>query len=288
MSADQNHHYLPQSYQRGWAGADGRVHVYRWRHDRLVCDAKPTKSTGGRDGLYYIPMAPPEQRNFMEDVFWKMIDQWGADGLQALRDGGSANAPPLKLEQLAIWLLSLETRNPRKIAWIEAEARQHVLELCDQLGYDGYRSAHHPATLEAFQVALTQPGLTELGARSLREMVLNAPVRKKLMVMDWQVVTLSNAEPLLTSDVPLIRYKGLKDDDGLMLLALSPTEFLAIFNRGSIDMKAWIQASIESGDFVSGMNKFVVRHKIDYAYAQDASQMDFVRRYWAVSETPSS
>lgn len=67
MSVEQTHHYLPQSHQRGWADESGRVGVYRWRHDKLVCTPKPPKSTGGRKGLYYIPMAPPDGRNFMED-----------------------------------------------------------------------------------------------------------------------------------------------------------------------------------------------------------------------------
>jgi hypothetical protein len=58
MSADQNQHYLPQSYQRGWIDASGRPHVYRWAYNKLVCEPKATKSTGGRDGLYFIPMPP--------------------------------------------------------------------------------------------------------------------------------------------------------------------------------------------------------------------------------------
>jgi hypothetical protein len=37
MSATQNQHYLPQSYQRGWADASDKVHVYQWFHDKLVC-----------------------------------------------------------------------------------------------------------------------------------------------------------------------------------------------------------------------------------------------------------
>ena len=38
MSADQNQHYLPQSYQRGWIDASGRLHVYRWAYNKLVRD----------------------------------------------------------------------------------------------------------------------------------------------------------------------------------------------------------------------------------------------------------
>ena len=69
MSANQNQHYLTQSYQRGWIDTSGRLHVYRWSYNKLVCEPKATKSTGGRDGLYFMPMAPPGEQNMMEEVF---------------------------------------------------------------------------------------------------------------------------------------------------------------------------------------------------------------------------
>ena len=285
MSADQNHHYLPQSYQRGWADAAGRVHVYRWRHDHLVCDPKPTKSTGGRAGLYYTPMAPPDARNYMEAVFWRKIDQWGHDGLALLRSQDPAALGRFNLQRMAIWLQALVIRNPRRIAEIERQARRHALEGCLTADYDLHRRPHEPATFEAFKAALDQPGLTERGANSIRHIVFNEAVRRKLMAMDWHVVALMNTEPLLTSDAPLIRYKGLEHDDGLWLLPLSSTEFLAVFNRGTVDMIRSIDLNIRDGVFVPAMNKYVVQHKIDYVYAIDDSQMDFVRRYWSVSET---
>jgi hypothetical protein len=114
--------------------------------------------------------------------------------------------------------------------------------------------------------------------------VFNEAIRRKLMTMDWQVVTVSNSVPILTSDAPLIRYKGLEHDDGLLILPLSAMEFLAIFNRGAIDMVRSIELNIRDGVFVPAMNKYVVQHKIDYVYAGDDSQMDFVARYWAVSD----
>jgi hypothetical protein len=285
MSAEQHQHYLPQSYQRGWTDASGRVHVYRWRHDRLVCDSKPTRSTGGRAGLYYTPMAPPELRNYMEDVFWRRIDQWGHDGLALMRSKDPAALGKFNLQRMAVFLQALVVRNPRRIAEIERQARRHVLESCLVEDYDRHRRSHEPATLEEFKVALAQPGLTEHGAAALRSIVFNEDVRRKLMAMEWQVVTVSNSVPILTSDAPLIRYKGLAHDDGLMLLPLSSAEFLAIFNRGAIDMVRSIEMNIRDGVFVPAMNKYVVQHKIDYVYAIDDSQMDLVARYWAVSES---
>jgi hypothetical protein len=286
MSAAQHQHYLPQSYQLGWADASGRPHVYEWRHHKLVCTPKATKSTGGRTGLYFTPMAPPEHQNFMEDVFWRRIDQWGADGLGLLRADDPSAGSKINKERLATFVMSFLFRNPRKIAQIEAEARKHLTEGCLKDDYTGHRRAHEPDTFAEFVENLNQPGMTEYGARLLRSYVLNNAIRDQILTMVWQVVTVTNSEPILTSDVPLITYKGLKDDDGLLILPLSRNEFFVAFNRGKIDMLKSIDANIQSGVFVAAMNQYVVQHKIEFVYGIDDSQMEFVARHWAVSEAP--
>lgn len=218
----------------------------------------------------------------MEDVFWKKVDQWGSDGLNLLRSSDPDSVSKIKLERLAIYILSLELRNPRKVMEIEAQAKLHVLEGLLAEDYASHRRPHEPATFEEFKEALEQPGLTEHGALCLQNLVLNNPIRKRLMAMDWQLVSVRDGTPIITSDVPLVRYKGMRDPDGLWLLPLSPTEFLAIFNDGVIDMRRSIERNIADGVFIEAMNKYVVQHKIDYVYGVQPEQMDFVRRYWAV------
>ena len=168
MSADQNQHYLPQSYQRGWIDASGRLHVYRWAYNKLVCEPKATKSTGGRDGLYFIPMAPPGEQNMMEDMFWKQIDQWGADGLALLRSNDPAAAARMNKDRLATFVMSFLFRNPNMVKYFNARAKESVLNGCLKDDYAKYRKPHEPASFEEFKVALEQPGMTELAARSLR------------------------------------------------------------------------------------------------------------------------
>ena len=84
----------------------GRLHVYRWAYNKLVCEPKATKSTGARDGLYFVPMAPPGAQNMMEDVFWKRIDQGGADGLALLRTNDPAAAARINKDRLATFVMS--------------------------------------------------------------------------------------------------------------------------------------------------------------------------------------
>lgn len=285
MSADQKQHYLPQSYQRGWADATGQVHVYQWFHDKLVCKPKSTKSTGSAPGLYFSPMSPPGTENVMEDEFWRKVDQWGADGLALLRSLDPDAPAQLNKERFILFVMSLLWRNPVEVARIDAEAKSHVVSGVLSEDYATHRRPHEPDTFEEFRELLSKPGLSEYGGQVLRSFVLNEPIRTQLLSMNWQVVTVTNGDPILTSDVPLIRYKGLKDDDGLLMLPLSPTEFFVAFNSGPMDMMRRIDESILAGTFIEGMNKYVVSHRVRYVYAADDSQRDFVARHWAVSET---
>ena len=59
MSADQNQHYLTQSYQRGWIDASGRVHVYRWSYNKLVCEPKATNRPVGVTASTLFRWLPP-------------------------------------------------------------------------------------------------------------------------------------------------------------------------------------------------------------------------------------
>lgn len=282
MSAQQHQHYLPQSYQRGWAAADGRPYVYERRHDKLVCARKATKSTGAAPGLYFIPMAPPERQNVMEDEFWRIVDQWGADGLALLKSPDPAAAARLDREKLAVFVMSFLFRNPRAIAKIEDEAKRHVMNGCLKDDYARHRRPHEPPTFEAFVQGLEAPGLSEYGAECLKAQVLNKAIREQLLTMRWEVVTMANSEPILTSDVPLITFKGLKDDDGCLMLPLSSTEFFIAYNNGRIDMRREVDQSIQAGAFIPAMNQHVVQNKIEFVYAADDSQKAFVARHWAI------
>jgi Protein of unknown function (DUF4238) len=287
MSADQNQHYLTQSYQRGWIDASGRVHVYRLGYNKLVCEPKATKSTGGRDGLYFIPMACPGEQNMMEDVFWKRIDQWGADGLALLRTNDPAAAVRINKDRLATFVMSFFFRNPNMVKLFNALAKESVLNGCLKEDYGKHRRPHEPASFQDFKVALDQPGMTELAAQYLRYQVESKAIRDPLLKMEWQVVTVpTTSDPILTSDVPIIINGALMDDDGCLILPLSTNEFFVAYNLGKIDMKEEISEAVATGRFVRAMNKFVVEHRIDYVYGVDDSLMEFVARHWGISEAP--
>jgi hypothetical protein len=289
MSANQKQHYLPKSYQRGWTNtADNLLTVYHWKHDKLVVERKSPKATGAIPGLYFMPMALPKWRNLLEDKFWSRVDQCGADGLRLLKSSDPDAEAKLDKRGFITFLLSLILRNPIEVGEIKRRAIEHLRSGCLSTDYAANRSAHWPETFEEFSALLDADGLPEHAAQVLISQVMNSEVQAHLLTMDWQVVTLNNSVPLITSDVPSIRFKGLKRDDGMLILPLSPTEFFVAYNRGAINMKNLIDESILTGQFVESMNKFVVRRKHKTVYAFDDSQTDFIARYFSVKEEPYS
>jgi hypothetical protein len=285
----QQHHYLPQFYQRRWAATDGRVFVYQRPHHHVVVAPKSTKATGKWGGLYTVPGVPPERANELEDKFWLRIDQWGSDSLDVLESPDPAHAAKLVRERWAIFVMSLFCRNPQQVARINTAAKDHYTKSPTDLAsnYAAMRRPHEPDSYEEFMALLQQPGISEFGAKILRSFTLNDAIREHVLAMDWHVVTLSNNPvPLLTSDNPVIRYKGLKDPDGLLMLPLGPNEFFVAFNRGEIDMRKWIGQSNSHGHFIESMNQYVCQKAIKYVYGSDDTQLAFVERFLPTEPQP--
>ncbi len=278
----RKNHYLPQFYQRRWADpadAKSQVFVYEKPRDKVIVRPRSTKATGWSPDLYTVTTAQPGTEQALEDEFWRVIDQWGADAIQTLEN----DAPEIDKARWAIFLLSLALRNPEEVAAINRAARQHYAEGVPNFAdrYDELRFPYEPTTFREFMEKFSQPGLSGFGAQMLKALATNRVIIDHLATMDGQVVSLENhTVPLLTSDRPLIRHKGLKHDDGLLMLPLGPAEFFVAYNRSDTDMKDWIDESIRLGTFTESMNKYVVQRAIRFVYGKDNSQVTFVAEHF--------
>lgn len=287
---EQEHHYLPRFYQRRWAGADGKLVVFERPGVVVQAKRRVPKATGKQAGLYTVPGAPEAERNQLEERFWRTIDQWGADALAVIEATDAAAVPVLDRERWAVFLLALIFRDPPSIKRINRLAREHYEAPSSNFArrYDEFRAPHEPATFDEFITSLDQPGLSELGAKILRSFATNKDIVRQLLVMDWQVVTVSNPRvPLLTSDRPLIRHNGLKAEDGLLMLPLGPAKFFVAYNPGPTDMQAQIHHSIVHGRFMEAMNEYVVQSAVRFVYGADTTQLDTVEQYLRLQGEPN-
>jgi hypothetical protein len=292
MSIDpltQEHHYLPQFYQRRWASEDGTVVVFERPRDDVRFKRRGPRATGKQPGLYAIPLLPECERNSLENGFWRIIDQWGADALAILEADAPSTVPDLARSRWGIFLLSLIFRAPSSIERINSVARQYYeTDFTDfARQYDELRAPYEPETFEAFIATFDKPGMSEFGARILRSFSTNREILVQLLAMDWQVVTVSRPPvSLLTSDRPLIRYKGLKDADGLLMLPLGPDKFFVAYNPGPIDMRAWIEDSIVNGRFMEAMNEYVVGSAVRFVYGASEAELPTVEKFLRRSSDP--
>jgi Protein of unknown function (DUF4238) len=278
----QEHHYLPQFYQRRWGDENGRLIVYQRPHDRVIASLKPTKATGKRAGLYTVAGVPLERANELEDRFWRKIDQWGADAIVALESSDPIQMRKLNKERWSIFVTSLLVRNPIEVERINVAVRSYYENNFSRFKeeYEILCKDYEPSTFAEFMALFREDGLVELTAKILHAFILNEQVRRQLMSMNWDVVSVTNSTiQLLTSDNPIIRHKGLKDDDCLLMLPIGPNEFFVAHNAGPKDMLSEINRSIKYSQFLYSMNKYVVAHAVAYVYGSDASHLDFVERH---------
>lgn len=261
--------------------------VYQRPHRKVIVAPKPPTATGFVTGLYTLPNAPATQSDALEDKFWRVIDQWGSDFLDVLESADAAHAVTVIKERWAIFLMSLFWRNPQQIDRINAAAKDHYANRFMDFAsnYEALRRPHEPDTYVEFMALFQQPGISEYGARILRSFAVNAEIMKYLIGMDWQLVTRPDSStPLLTSDNPVIRYKGLEHPDGLLMLPLGPNKFFVAFNQGEIDMQKCISQS--GGHFIESMNQYVVQNAIKYVYGVDDTQLAFVERFLPTEPLP--
>lgn len=277
----QQQHHLPRFYQRRWTGADGRLVVFERPRDLVVARRRFPRETGKERGIYAVPMAPDDASNVLEDGFWRLIDQWGADALAAIEAEAPGDVPDLERERWAVFLLSLTFRDPSSIARIDRSAREHYDTgfVGFAAGYCEFRRPNEPETFAEFIASFDRPGMSELGAATLRYLATNREILDRLLAMDWQVVTVGDPPVwLLTSDRPVIRHRGLAHGDGLMMLPLGPYRFFVAFNAGPQDMRSWIEDSIVHGRFMQAMNEYVVRSADRFVYGFDDVESDQVER----------
>ena len=69
MAKDQKQHYIPEFYQKQWAGPDGRLCEYSVRYNGAEGRMTHPAGSGCKPGVYTIPGVAPEIANYTETVF---------------------------------------------------------------------------------------------------------------------------------------------------------------------------------------------------------------------------
>jgi Protein of unknown function (DUF4238) len=235
MSKEGKHHYIPVFYLKQWTGRDGRLCEFSKPHDRVKGRRVHPDATAYVRGLNTVEGLPPGQEQYLEDVFFKIADNYAARALRILLSEKAWNFTPKERSGWSRFIVSLMLRNPESMQ----KHREVAVALFNdalpriEKEYVRDRKPTDPATyLEyAHQQAPDPAGRTI--AVLLQALIDNVEIGTYINQMRWMVLRDGNPKHLLlTSDRPLVITNGIDHPNGQILLPISPYHlFVATSNR---------------------------------------------------------
>ena len=213
----QKHHYIPCFYLKQWVAGNGCLCEFSKPYKTVVPRRTSPDGTGYIRGLNTIKDLPPEEADYLENVFFKFADDAAARALRILL------APPpwnMTVDEKSGWsrfIMSLVHRHPELVEKHRIIADTIYAENLPAIKadyaarkkpddppiYEEYTAIYAPNPAGRILVKLLQSlidsEVTGGGVNSLRWTVLHDPQPKHL---------------LLTSDRPVIMTNGLNKPDG--------------------------------------------------------------------------
>lgn len=230
------HHYVPESYLRGWLDpTSGQL----WRcvrtpvgalHDKAVSP----KSTGFEWDLYKFsdatPLLPVAEPNFVEKDFFRKIDNDGALALATLRDVGIGGLDESGRDAWAIFLNALLERRPDRLALMEQRARA----VADRT-FHALQTGSEPDDRERFARLLTEGvrgGMSRNFVRQqMMERISKTSAIEQIKRGRWVVVKNFNPEfEFITTDAPVVLNYGTTQSSLQVLgIALTPEKLFFVY-----------------------------------------------------------
>jgi hypothetical protein len=279
MSDPRRHHFNPEFHLRQWAGADGLLCEIKKDHGKVEAQPRSPRATGFQRDLYRTDGVAAEHAQHVETKFMAPLDNNAARALQKILRG---DRTPWKGDERTAWttfILSLLFRNPENVAIIKDHIRKCWREGIGALeaDYAARRRPTAPETLDDY-VRLTNPAAAEIGASNfLMETIGNERLGPTIFNMHWTRHVLQHSKvSLLTSDRPIIMPLGLANPRAYIALAVSPT---VLFVAANNDNFAGSLAGRKHTYVAKLLNKDVVCQARKYVWAEDDTQLEFVRRH---------
>lgn len=278
MPKDQNQHYIPQFYQRQWAGPDGRLCEYCRRHRSVQARLCHPAGSGYQPALYTIPDVPPTVANHTENVFLAETDTGAAEALRMLLSPEPYVWTSGTRSAWTRFLMSLMHRTPERVAFLKARVQQEYPKLLAEFraNYPTLRRPGDPETFDEYEARMAPNPSGRASAVLLQKLIDSTSVGTRLNQMRWHVVTFSNMrEPLLTSDRPIIMTNGIDKHlpNAHIALPVSPYHLFVAVNDDEV--LGAIQA-MGPAEVLHNANDKVVLQAKKYVYGRDASQLAFV------------
>jgi hypothetical protein len=279
MNRPRKHHYIPAFYLQQWAGADGNVCQFMKIAERVARNRKHPNATGYQVDLYRIEGLPPENAQIFEEKFMHYLD---TDAYRALVKITDDEVSHLNAKERSAWvrfLLGFLFRTPEAIALIKAK----VLGIWDdaiealEAKYAEQRKPGDPPTLteKAAAEGVAMPHIN--AAQFVQNLIDNQRLGPFIFEMNWGVVWLPNSDrTLLTSDRPVNRPYGLKDENAFIALPIAPRKLFVACNKRALFAEL---NRANQNEIVRLMNVNTVTRARKFVWGLSDDQHKYVQRY---------
>jgi hypothetical protein len=259
-----------------WANADGKLVEFTRKYNKLIAKPVGPDATGFEIDLYEADDLPPDQRQFLEKVWFNYLDQ---TAFEALTDHLSGKPASLwDNEHVNAWsrfIVGVHCRHPHTMPELReaAKAIWAASGTAHQSEWEKIKKPDHPATFDEYLATVHPFTSAKARVNMIIKVFDNPQLVGHLNQMPYAVIDASaSSEPFVTSDRP-ISISNLGQKDGIVVLPISPTKLFVAANDEKSLEKIGAQTAL---DLVRRVNSFVVSRARLYVWARDQSLEPFI------------
>ena len=269
------HHYLPRFYLKQWTNSDGELCEFRHEFKIVRHRMTSTKGTGYVRGLYTFDGLPPEAADFLEAKFFMQADAHASVALDQLLAHKVDLIEPYK-SAWSRFIMTLIYRNPEAIARLRHLVIDGLPKELEQSRsvWEATQSNTGPLDFDDYKEAFSDRNSQRVTLMFLRMVMDGEKVGQLLNSMAWAVLTFNRVRySLLTSDRPYVMTNGIGNEDGHIVLPISPrTIFIAARNQRTMRQILDL-CNDESLRMDEKLNNIVARQSHRFVYSTNADQL---------------
>jgi hypothetical protein len=273
----QKQHYIPQFYQRQWAGPDGRLCEYTRHGNAVRARMCYPAGTGYKPNLYTISDVPQPIADHTENVFLSKTDTEAAEALRILIASDPSYVWTSKPRSAwTRFVMSTMHRSPERVdhmrATIESEYPRLLAEFREN--YASMKQLDDPDTFEEYEALMGPNPSGRATALLLQKIMDSKTVGEHINQMTWHLLTFGNApQKLLTSDRPIMMTNGLTGDRAHIAMPIGPRHIFLAVNDNIVlhEIKA-----MDPNNVLHNSNDRIASQAKKFVYGVDKTQLDFV------------
>jgi Protein of unknown function (DUF4238) len=286
MGDPHRHHFIPSFYLSRWANTNGKLIEFTRKYNKLIPKPIGPDATGFETDLYEIRDLPPEQRQYLEKVWFNYLDR---TAFEALTD--HLNRKPVASwdnEHVNAWsrfVFGLHFRHPHAMPELRAATKEiwEARGADKQSEWEKIKKPDHPETFDEYLATLDPFTAAKMRLNLLIKIFDNPKLIGHLNQMPFAVIDASTApERFVTSDRPVCIDK-LAKNDGVIFLPISPTKLFVAAN----DIKSLEKIGKQTAlDLVRRVNDFVIGRARLFVWACDQSLETVIRAKMSTNMEP--